>query len=225
MTVTENNIQVSNLETNTYNLINQEVLKLINITSLEQMILTSLEKFFENKKNAELFLSFVSDENNISIRLIDHYVTKYSKNHKISYKLVENGVETSFNVFNSYRQQLKAFQKKHFDPFSRGDRIPYFILNNCVITTIGQLNFFKWFITKKVYDYINEKHDEIDSDMNKRNKNSKSDKGKSNTKKYKKTYCYNQKTNYNTSNSFSCGNSTYSMDAPKKDIVVKFWFS
>ena len=42
---------------------------------------------------------------------------------------------------------------------------------NCVITTIGQLNFFKWFIAKKVYDYICANQEIIEADMNKKNKN------------------------------------------------------
>ena len=40
----------------------------------------------------------------------------------------------------------------------------------CIITTIGQLNFFKWFISKKVFDYLQDKKDDVYNDMNKRNK-------------------------------------------------------
>jgi hypothetical protein len=156
--------------------LNLEVLKNIQMTSHENMIIKSLESFYENDENSKLFISIVdyeSSESSMSIRLIDHFVTKYSKNNKVDYKFVENDVEHSFNVYASYKQQLKAYQKKHFDPFSRGDRIPYFIKNSCVITTIGQLNFFKWFISKKVYDYVMEHQEIIENDMNKKNKNDK----------------------------------------------------
>ena len=44
----------------------------------------------------------------------------------------------------------------------------------CIITTIGQLNFFRWFISKKVYEYVLTNHDLIEADMNKKNKNEKS---------------------------------------------------
>jgi hypothetical protein len=153
--------------------LNQEVFKNIQITSQENMIIKSLEKFYEDNKNLNLFIPILNSESKISIRLIDHFVTKYSKNYKTNYKLKENEVEQLFNVHTSYKQQLKAFQKKHFDPFSRGDRIPYFMGDNCVITTIGQLNFFKWFISKKIYEYILVNHDTIELDMNKKNKNDK----------------------------------------------------
>jgi hypothetical protein len=152
---------------------NYEVLKNIQITSQENMIIKSLEKFYEDINNINFFIPIVNSESNISIRLIDHFVTKYSKNYKINYKLKENDNEQTFNVYTSYKQQLKAFQKKHFDPFSRGDRIPYFMGDSCVITTIGQLNFFRWFLSKKVYDYVNANHKLIEIDMNKKNKNDK----------------------------------------------------
>jgi hypothetical protein len=137
------------------------------------MIIKSLEKFYEDDSCINLFIPIVNSESKISIRLIDHFVTKFSKNNKINYKLKENDIEQTFNVHTSYKQQLKAFQKKHFDPFSRGDRIPYFMGNSCIITTIGQLNFFRWFISKKVYEYVLNNHDLIEEDMNKKNKNEK----------------------------------------------------
>jgi hypothetical protein len=150
--------------------LNQEVFKIIQITSQENMIINSLEKFYENDAHIKLFIPFINSESKISIRLIDYFVTKFSKNHKINYKLKENDVEQTFNVYTSYKQQLKAFQKVHFDPFSRGDRVPYFIDGNCIITTIGQLNFFRWFISKKIYDYIELHQNRIEDDMNKKNK-------------------------------------------------------
>lgn len=154
-------------------MLNQEVFKNIQITSQENMIMKSLEKFYETPENIGLFIPIVNSESTISIRLIDHFVTKYSKTNKISYKLKENDVEQSFNVHTSYKQQLKAYQKRHFDPFSRGDRIPYFMDESCIITTIGQLNFFRWFIYKKVYEYILDHHDAIENDMNRKNKTDK----------------------------------------------------
>jgi hypothetical protein len=45
--------------------------------------------------------------------------------------------------------------------------IPYDETTN-IITTIGQLNFFKWAIVNKVVDYIVEHYDEITQDMNTR---------------------------------------------------------
>ena len=85
--------------------------------------------------------------------------------YKISYKIFENNIEQTFNVHTSYKQQLKSYQKKHFDPFSRGCRIPYFINDTCIITTIGQLNFFKWAIENSVIDYIDQNYSIICPNM------------------------------------------------------------
>ena len=126
-------------------------------------------------------MNIISIESGMSIRLIDYFVTKYSKINKIIYKFNDETV----NVYASYKQQLKAFQKKHFDPFARGIRIPYFIKDSCIITTIGQLNFFNWFITKDILLYVFKNKDDIEIDMNKEKK-IKEPKIKKKTKIYKK---------------------------------------
>ena len=94
---------------------NSKIHKMIEISSQENMLLKTIENFYENTINVNNFLSIINSESKISIRLIDYFVTKYSKKNKISYKIIENNVETSFYVFQSYKQQLKAFQKKNFD--------------------------------------------------------------------------------------------------------------
>ena len=93
--------------------LNNKVLENIQITSQENMILKSMENFYTHDININLFLNIISVESSISIRLIDYFVTKYSKLHKISYKYNDETI----NVYTSYKQHLKAFQKKHFDPF------------------------------------------------------------------------------------------------------------
>lgn len=152
---------------------NIEMFKIIQLTSQELLKLKGNEEFYDNNENYKKFINIISGESQISIRLIDHFVTKYSKYNKCNYKLNENEKEVVFNVYFDYKNQLKHFQKTHFDPFSRGDRIPFFMGQTCIITTIGQLNFFKWFISRKIYDYLVEKRNEVFDDMNKKNKNEK----------------------------------------------------
>ena len=74
----------------------------------------------------------------------------------------------------NYKLKLKAYSKKRFDPFCRWDRItiPYND-NSQVVTTIGQLNFFKWALENKVIEYIELHYKEIELDMNSRNSTSK----------------------------------------------------
>ena len=95
---------------------------------------------------------------------------------------IDNNKEFNFNVHFDYKNQLKHYQKTHFDPFSRGDRVPFFMNDTCIITTIGQLNFFKWFISKNVFDFLVQKKEEVYNDMNKKPHNDK--------QSVKKTYNY-----------------------------------
>jgi hypothetical protein len=177
--------------------LNQEVFQNIHISSHEYMILKSFELFYEDPLNVKILLSIINSTDKtskISIRLIDYFVTKFSKNNKVNFKLDDQ----PFYIYNSYKQQLKGYQKKHFDPFSRGDRIPYFMDNYCIITTIGQLNFFKWFISKKIYEYIKNNKLNIENEMNQKNKKEKKIKKnikKINTKPINNTFTNNTNNN------------------------------
>jgi hypothetical protein len=145
--------------------LNNKMFSLIQMSSQEIMLLKTIDKFYENLKNINDFISIINSKLNtfkISIRLIDYFVTKYSKKNKINYKLNE----TNFIVHQSYRQQLKKYKKTNFDPFARGVRIPYYINNRWIITTIGQLNFFEWFISKNIINYIIKNKEIIQYDMN-----------------------------------------------------------
>ena len=146
--------------------LNNLIFNNINITSQENNIIKFFSQFYEKNENTEIFIYLTSNKSPISIRLIDHFITKFSKTNKTNYKLKENNVEQIFNVYTSYKQQLKTYQKKYFDPFSRGERIPFFMNGICIITTISQLNFFKWFISKKIYEYVLSNQNLIDNDMN-----------------------------------------------------------
>jgi len=159
------------MSNNNATILNHQILKLIQVSSQENMWLKSMEKFYENLNNIDDFLNIINSKSIISIRLIDHFVTKYSKKYKINFKINDPENNNIFNVHQSYKQQLKKFQKKNFDPFARGIRIPYFIQNNCIITTIGQLNFFNWFILKDIIIYVLKNKNNIEIDMNKDKKN------------------------------------------------------
>jgi len=47
----------------------------------------------------------------------------------------------------------------------------------CIQTTIGQLNFFKWALENEIIDYIEREYDTIEKDMNTRNSTSKNKSG------------------------------------------------
>jgi hypothetical protein len=190
--------------------LNNTMFLLIQISSQESMLLKSIEKFYSTLKYVNDFISIINSNSKISIRLIDYFVTKYSKKNKINCKISEDSV---INIYQSYKQQLKTFQKKNFDPFARGIRIPYFVEDVWIITTIGQLNFFKWFISKNILEYVNKNKDSIEFDMNK-NKINKID------SKNKKLFKLSKKNNIKLVNSIQ--QNKVSNDKIKSNIKVTF---
>lgn len=146
--------------------IQDNILSTIQISSQENILLTNIEKFYKNNRNqAKDVINIIRGQSTISMRLIDFFVTNYSKKYRINYKVKLNNTEEIFNVYSSYKSQLKAYNKKYFDPFSRGNRIPFFFNDDCIITTIGQLNFFKWFFKYKVNTYIIKYMTKIEEDL------------------------------------------------------------
>ncbi len=185
------------------------------------MILTYMEQYYKDSKNSKKLYKLLNGRT--SIRLIDYFTTNYSKKFRsnimmstdkkenINNQIIkdQNNVDDLtlhesnsknnqnyqiFNIHSSYKSQLKAWNKKYFDPFSRGDRIVFFLNESCIITTIGQLNFFKWFISNKIYKYVKEHYDDIEKNMNsnkqstRKNKKINSSKSYYRKTKFKNTY-------------------------------------
>ena len=131
-------------------------------------------QFYNKNNNIDKILPIINGESSISLRLIDWFVTNYSKKHYVIYnvkKMKQGEVRnTRFKVYVDYKLKLKAYSKKRFDPFCRWDRItiPY-KKDKLIQTTLGQLNFFRWAMENDIIKYIKENLDSIEGDMNKRN--------------------------------------------------------
>lgn len=215
------------------------------IYSKEELLLQTLNEFYNKCENNHIdkLLPIVLSKSDISLRGLDWFVTNYSKKYNIHFTINKNNKKESFDVHNEYKAQLKAFNKRFFDPFCRGNKVifPYYntkdkqlycekisqircnilnkkisvskkndilnkfnniidklsniitpdkelndqlisqlkgiikikdieILNpkkNCLITTVGQLNFFKWAITNDILKYVSDKNNlkDINDDM------------------------------------------------------------
>ena len=151
------------------------------INTQKQLLLDNLMDFYKNRENLNSMMKVINGESKISLRIVDWFVTNYSKKNYTVYDVprLVNGKyseteTTRFKVYNDYKLKLKAYSKKNFDPFCRWERItiPY-DNENYMETTIGQLNFFKWAIENKIVDFIQENYPTIEGDMNSRNSTSK----------------------------------------------------
>ena len=149
-----------------------------NLHTQNDLLMKCLMDFYADKTRLNEMMKIINGESVISLRIVDWFVTNYAKKFYTIYELPQerNGKSTTmrFKVYNDYKLKLKAYSKKRFDPFCRWERItiPYND-DNCMETTIGQLNFFKWAIENEIINYIQENYNDIEKDMNERNSISK----------------------------------------------------
>ena len=138
------------------------------VVSKKDLLMQSLISFFMTRVNLDKIIPIITGKSKISLRILDWFVTNFSKKNNINYELfLENGQKKNFIVYLDYKSQLKAYSKKNFDPFCRRERISFIDHdNNELITTVGQLNFFRWSIENNILSYVNDNYDIIEKDMN-----------------------------------------------------------
>ena len=135
----------------------------MSIIKKNDLLMIKISDFFnKDSSNINYLINILNNNFQISLRIIDWFVTNYSKKNNIKWNINND----RFVVYINYKSQLKAYSKKFFDPFCRRERI-YFYYNekDYIITTIGQLNFFKWTIENNIIEYIRNNYKIIEKDM------------------------------------------------------------
>ena len=176
------------------------------LSNRQELLLSKLKLFYSTSKIKKL-LKIINGETKLSLRIIDWFVTNYTKKNNVllyitktksvteknsiskkTKKAKMESYDLPFNIYLNYKSQLKAYSKKNFDPFCRRERINFYYNNDddFIVTTIGQLNFFKWAIENNVLEYIEKNIDIIESDMNKNIKRDEDKVKKSKKKEMKK---------------------------------------
>lgn len=140
-----------------------------------QWLLSNLLDFYQNREYLDIVKKIINREfivhksKKLSIRIVNWFVTNYSKQHFTVYEIPCKSDEKEkerFFVWTSYKSTEDSYSKQMFDPYCRQERIliPYDDQTR-IETTIGQLHFFKWAILNHVIEYIIEHFDAIDRDM------------------------------------------------------------
>jgi len=133
-----------------------------NILSKEDLLLSSLYEYYNNENRLSQLIPIITGKTKLSLRILDWFVTNYSKKpNQVIYKINRNNEEINFNVHQDYKNKLKSYNKRFFDPFCRKNKknlknkIAFkYDDNKYIITTIGQLNFFRWVIRNKIVLHI-----------------------------------------------------------------------
>ena len=139
----------------------------------DQDLVEKMVKIINKDKN--------NDSGCISLRVLEWVVTKCSK------KNVDIQIDDKeyFSINILYKAQLKSYKKKNFDPFRRDKKFCYNYdkkdKTKTVVTTLGQLNFFKWAISNNIIECVEKHHSVIIESMNKSNKEEKIRKKKKKT--------------------------------------------
>ena len=129
----------------------------------QDQVVLWLQEFYSMPGNLEKLLNILQGKSAISLRLVDYFVTNYAKKMNTSF----TSQNRHFLVYFNYKRELNAYSKRLFDPFCRRERIQFEARGEPpFVTTVGQLNFFRWFIEKNIYDYVLENHVSIEKDMN-----------------------------------------------------------
>ena len=170
------------------------------LESKDSLLRKKIIVFYSNDKNLNIFLNITLQKTIISLRILDWFVTNYSKKYNISYpininysnyqniqsdkqsdKQSDRNKYIDYYPYKGYKLHLKAYSKKYCDPFCRRERILFdyekCILKdlsnnkenntkNSIVTTLGQLNFFKFAIEYGIIDYVLNNIKDIEQDMN-----------------------------------------------------------
>lgn len=129
----------------------------------QDQVVTWLQNFYTMPGHIEKLLPILQGTSKISLRLIDYFVTNYAK--KMNTSFLQEG--RHFLVYFNYKRELNAYSKRLFDPFCRRERIMFQARGvEPFITTVGQLNFFRWFIEKEILEFVEMNRETIERDMN-----------------------------------------------------------
>ncbi len=162
--------KISDSETSTQE---NNIIEINNFKKKEKMLYDVINDFFKKCSQEEInkIINIIDGKYKISLRFLDWFVTRYCYLYKTSIQI--NNIynkEIEFNINISYKAQLKSFKKKCFDPFKRKNKFYYTFgeqnlntNNNLILTTLGQLNFFKWALSFDVIKYVENNFDNINN--------------------------------------------------------------
>jgi hypothetical protein len=127
--------------------------------------LHEIADFFDADICTKTLVPMVTQTLDISLRLIDWCLVNWSKKHKIVTRSPDGSV---INVYSCYKDALRHYRRRLFDPFRRRERIyflhpqdPDVVLN----TTVGQLNFTFWAINYGIFDSCRKHMEDVENEM------------------------------------------------------------
>lgn len=131
--------------------------------------LREINGFFNDAVVARLLLPVARQEFAISLRLLDYTMTNWAKKTRIMIESNTAKGKTPLNLFSLYKDWLRFYRRRGFDPFRRRERIFFWAeLDGAperLDTTVAQLNFLRWADLYGILEYVATHKQEIEDDM------------------------------------------------------------
>jgi len=163
----DNNLFLNENEVNNENILyDYDIITINDFKKKEKMLYEVLNNFFNqcSLEEVQMIIDIIDGNHLISLRFLDWFVTRYCYLYKLSIPI--NNIynkEQIFNINISYKAQLKSFKKRYFDPFRRKKKFNFVFnkYNLNILTTLGQLNFFRWVFSFDIIKYAEKNYKEI----------------------------------------------------------------
>ena len=129
----------------------------------DEVLLSSVLRWFNQEQSrVQTFSDIIHHKNGLSLRIIDWLITNFTKSFSVA--IESEGLPR--NLRKDYHKNLSAHNKKNFDPFARRRRIHIVLFGKEKrVSTIGQLNFFRWFLSKDLVGFLLENKSVIEKHM------------------------------------------------------------
>ena len=103
-----------------------------------------------------------------SLRLLDWYVTNYTKKHQICWYMEDGKRRSIFQAHVAYKTYLNVYKRKLFDVFQRRTRVffQHPDTKEWTSTTIAQMNFMRWAHEHRVLEHLERDQARVEQHMN-----------------------------------------------------------
>ncbi len=120
--------------------------------------------FFTETNVTRILVPVAKAEFDVSLRLLDYCCTNYAKKTRVV--ICED--RKSIHLFSLYKDWLRHYRRRTFDPFRRRERICFPSpppATEWLETTVAQLNFLRWADLYGVIRYVRRNLQQIEKDM------------------------------------------------------------
>lgn len=133
-----------------------------------ETLYNELKEFYTYENINKILPIIDSTHEDITMTDINHFAVNYSREHNI-YIIKKNNV---IFINDNYVSNRNVFKKKFFDPFCRKPKFLFKYkekgVEKSIITSIGQLNFYRWAIKLDIIKLVEKYKKEIKEDIKKR---------------------------------------------------------